>query len=68
MKRKLKARIVELYGTEQKFAEALGVTRQTVSNVVRGRSVPRTAKWDLWANALECPKENLATLFFEQTV
>lgn len=68
MKRRLKARIVELYGTEGKFAEALGVSRQTVTNAVRGKSIPHPANWTKWAAKLETTTENLYALFFEQTV
>lgn len=62
---KLKARIVELYGTQDAFAEAIGVTRQTVTNTVRGHSVPQRHTWDKWAEALKVSRPDLVTIFFE---
>ena len=37
----LKARIKTQYGTCAAFADAMGVTRQTISNVVTGKTFPR---------------------------
>lgn len=37
----LKALIKTRYGTCAEFADAVGVTRQTVSNVVTGKTFPR---------------------------
>lgn len=36
---KLKGKIVEVYGTQERFAEALGVSRATLSQKMRGANM-----------------------------
>ena len=58
MNRKLKARIIERYGTQADFAQAVNVDEAFVSRVVRGRRVLKPEVRILWGKALKCdPKE-----------
>jgi len=59
MNRQLKARIVEFYGTQADFAEALGVDESLISKVVRGRrALPPEAR-TFWAKLLRCEPCNI---------
>lgn len=59
---KLKARIVELFGTQIDFAEEIGVDRSIVSRVVNSRrSVPEKSQ-DLWCRALKCDPSLLSPI------
>lgn len=61
----LKTRIKTQYGTCEAFANAVGVTRQTVSNVLTGKTFPRNAL--VWCEALGIePAE--AYVFFAPTL
>lgn len=66
-RRKLKARIVEKYGTSQAFAAALGITSTTVSNVVRGRTTPKTKWMPAWCKALDIKPEEIGVFFYPET-
>jgi len=64
MNRKLKAKIVEVFGTQADFAKSMGLHSSRVSTVVRRR-------WDLsdeeqkqWAAALGC---NPSDIFYERS-
>ena len=61
MRKELKTLIKTRYGTCAAFADVLGVTRQTVSNVVTGRSTPRNIPE--WCSELEISPEE-ALVFF----
>ena len=64
MKRqKLRARIVEKYGTNKRFAEVLGVTPLTVTNVVKGRTTPTTRQMLKWCAALEIHPDETGIFF-----
>lgn len=68
MKRnKLKGRIIERYGAMRNFAECIGVTPQTVSNVISGRSTPKGAAMFCWEVALDLTPEEKRN-FFEAEV
>lgn len=66
-RRKLKARIVEKYGTSQAFAAALGVTGATVSNVVKGHTTPKTKAMPAWCQALDIKTEEIGIFFYPET-
>jgi hypothetical protein len=59
MNRILKARIVEKYGTQSDFAQAVGIDETVVSRVVRGRRVLDKDRQSLWAEALKCKPEEV---------
>lgn len=62
--RKLKGRIVEKFGTQEKFAQHIGKSTVTVSqklNCIKGFSQKDIEEW---AAALDIPKEEYASYFF----
>lgn len=62
-RRKLRARIVEIYGTNKALAEKIGASRQTISNVVQGRTTPTRKKLPEWCAALGISPEETALFF-----
>ena len=60
MNRKLKARIIEFYGTQSEFAERIEEKESVVSRVVRARKSLTFADRKRWAEALNC---SVAELF-----
>ncbi len=64
MNKKLKAKIVLEFGTQEDFAQAIGERSTVVSNVVRNRRNISPHKQLEWALALKClpvdifPREN----------
>jgi len=54
MKRRLKARIIEQYGTQADFAQRIMFDESLVSRIIRGRRSlsPEDAK--RWSKALKC--------------
>ncbi len=62
MNRKLKAAIVQAYGTQSDFAQAMRCPEAVVSKVVRGRRSLDEEEQTRWAQALAASKEEL----FEQ--
>ena len=54
MNKILKAKIVEKYGTQADFAQAIGIDETIVSRVVRGRRELDKDHQSLWADALQC--------------
>ena len=62
---KLKARIIEKYGSVKAFADKYGTTPQTVGNVLRGDITPSGLSFMGWLAALDLP-ENDAYIFFTE--
>lgn len=60
---KLRARIVEKYGTNRQFAEIMGITPLTVTNVVKGKTTPTTRQLPRWCEALEIAPEETGIFF-----
>ena len=54
MNKALKSMIVLKFGTQDDFAERIGVNRSIVSNVIRGRRKLPDEKKIVWATALGC--------------
>lgn len=63
----LKGRIIARYGAVRTFAERIGVTPQTVSNVISGRTTPRGAAMFCWEVALDLTPDE-KRIFFDQEV
>ena len=61
---KLKGRIVEKYGTIGSFAEALGVSRQAVSNKLNCRSSFSQEDIEIWARLLSIDPDQFGVFFF----
>jgi len=59
---KLKAKIVEKFGSQREFSRRLGVNESVVSNVVRGKALNRPDA-EKWAAALGIPAENTNKIF-----
>jgi len=57
---KLKARIVELFGSQADFAQALGCHESRISQIVRGRRKLTPDQIKDWKKALKCDDEFLA--------
>ena len=54
MKRLLKAKIIEKFGTQADFAMEIKETESLVSRVIRGRRELPLEKQKMWADALSC--------------
>jgi plasmid maintenance system antidote protein VapI len=62
MNRKLKAKIVEMFGTQADFADVIDVDESLVSKIVRGRrELPEDTK-QIWADTLG---SEIAEIFFD---
>ena len=63
---KLKGRIVEKFGSQGRFAKYLGITEQTVTAKLNGRS--RFTQEDIiaWCNALDIEAGDVGDYFFTQ--
>jgi transcriptional regulator with XRE-family HTH domain len=62
----LKSLIIRKYGTQGKFAEALGVTEVTVNNKLNGKSQLKLDEIDQWAKLLEVPVEDIGRVFLRR--
>lgn len=66
---KLRGRIREKFGSEKKFAEALGVSNVSVSNKFNKKDGGLSQETILkWAELLEIPKEKIGVYFFTPKV
>lgn len=54
MDRKLKARIIQHYGSQGAFAEALGVHESNVSLILSGKRQLNREKAEQWGSLLKC--------------
>lgn len=59
----LKAEIVRKFGSQDKFAEALGVSVVTVNNKLNGKSQLKLDEIDQWAKLLGIPIEDIGRIF-----
>jgi transcriptional regulator with XRE-family HTH domain len=62
MNRKLRAKIVEVFGTQSDFAQAVNEDETYVSRIVRGRRSLNSERVEKWAAALKCEPSQLASL------
>ena len=61
---KLRGRIVEMYGTQERFAEALGMTKQGLSLKMTGKTEFSQRDMNRWCELLNIPKEQIVDYFF----
>jgi transcriptional regulator with XRE-family HTH domain len=61
---KLKGRIVEMYGTQAKFAEALDVTETTLSRKMQSKSEFSKEDMIKWSKLLNIPQTDIPAYFF----
>jgi plasmid maintenance system antidote protein VapI len=59
----LKAEITRKFGSQGKFAEALGVTEVTVNNKLNGKSQLKLDEIDQWAKLLDISIEDIGRVF-----
>ena len=65
---KLRARIIEIYGTQGAFAKAIGRTEQTVTAKLNGRRGFSQEDIIDWSNALYIRSTQLNKYFFARKV
>ncbi len=63
---KLKGRIVELYGSQRAFSDKIGLTEQSITAKLNGRSQFSQADIVKWCTALEIEKDEVADYFFTE--
>ena len=63
---KLRGRIVEKYGTIEKFSDAIGKTRQAVSNYLNGKVNLSQETIIQWSEMLEISESDIPAYFFTQ--
>jgi len=61
---KLRGRIVEKYGSQSKFATKIGLSNQSVSLKMRGKTEFSQTDIDEWASALGIGREQYGEYFF----
>lgn len=61
---KLRGRIVERFGSQSSFADAMGITEQTVTNKLNGKREFSQGDIIEWCNALEISAELVGDYFF----
>ena len=65
---KLRGRIVEYFGTQGAFAEAVGTTVNTMSYKLRGSRVISVKDIEQWCEILEIPTKDIGLYFFTYKV
>lgn len=61
---KLRGRIVEKYGTQEKFAEAIGMTKQGISLKMTGKTSFSQNDINRWCELLDIRTEQISDYFF----
>jgi hypothetical protein len=59
MNKKLKAKIVEKYGTQADFAQAVKTDETIISRIIRGRRTLDLEAQHTWARVLDCNAEDI---------
>lgn len=54
MNKRLKLKIIELYDSQEDFAEAMEIDRATVSRTINGRRILSHKEKNRWAKKLKC--------------
>ena len=62
---KLRGRIIEMFGTIEKFAEFIGITRVTVSNKLNGKSKFTRDDILFWSSALKIAQDDIGCYFLD---
>lgn len=61
---KLRGRIVEMYGTQERFAEEIGLSNVSVSKKITGHTQFSQNDIALWCEKLEIPLSDAGLYFF----
>lgn len=62
--RKLKGRIVEIYGTHAAFAKAIGMSENSLSKKLTGKTQFKQGDIEKWCHLLQIPIEDAMLYFF----
>lgn len=62
--RKLRGRITEIFGTQAAFSLVLGISRNSVSKKLKGKTEFTQSEIERWAKFLEIKKEEYVEYFF----
>ncbi len=65
---KLRGRIIEKFGSQKAFCEAVGCSVATLSNYLNGKAQLSQNTIATWANALEIPSGEIDIYFFAPKV
>ena len=65
---KLRGRIIEKFGSQERFAKEIGRSKAFVSGVLNGKAYLEQRDIDKWANALDIPGIELNNYFFTHKV
>lgn len=57
--KRLKIRIIEVFGNNTRFADELGINDQTVSRVITGRKFLDQEEKEAWSGLLKCEVEEI---------
>ena len=60
----LRGRIIAVYGTLGAFAEALGMSRTTLSNKMTNKVPITQEEMTVWSQMLNIPKEQFGNFYF----
>lgn len=60
---KLRGRIIERFGTIGAFVEALGITANTATNVLSGKTTPTSRMLPRWCDALDIDPAEVGIFF-----
>lgn len=63
---RLRGKIVEVFGTQGAFADALGTTEQTITNKLAGKTQFSQNDIIAWCNALGIVTDDVGGYFFAQ--
>lgn len=61
---KLKGRIIEIYGTQEKFAKKLGLSKNSLSLKMNGKTSFSQADVIKWSSLLDIKTEQIGEYFF----
>lgn len=61
---KLRAKIMEVYGTEGRFADALNTSQNTISRRFNGKTEFSKSDMEVWCRMLGIPVEEVGKYFF----
>lgn len=64
---KLRGRIIEKYGTIGAFCQEIGVSPNTATNVLGGKTTPTSKKMPKWCAALNIAPDEIGDFFYRET-
>ena len=65
---RLRGRIIEKFGSNRAFADAIGCCQETVANYLSGARTINRVTIVKWCDALEIPMDEIAAYFFAKDV